>query len=302
MMWNHRMFLLTGDAKYIDALERTTFNGALSGVSLSGDRFFYPNPLVADGVTKFNQHFPGRAPWFGCACCPPNLMRTVASLTGYFYATRDRSLFVNFYGQSEGEATVAGTSVKLAQTTDYPWQGAVRLAVSPAKPAKFAIRLRVPGWAQGQPVPSDLYTYENPAPAAWSVRLNGKPVNAKLDAGYVAIDREWRSGDVVELDLPMTVHAVRGHPSITATKDRVAFERGPIVYCIEDPEMKTTPANFVVSVAAKIEAKPQPNLCGGVTVLTIPVTGSETPVTAIPYYAWNNRGVAAMAVWFQRAP
>jgi DUF1680 family protein len=302
MMWNHRMFLLTGDAKYIDALERTTFNGALSGVSLSGDRFFYPNPLVADGVKKFNQNFPGRAPWFGCACCPPNLMRTVASLTGYFYATRDQSLFVNFYGQSDGEATIAGTKVKLTQTTDYPWQGAVRLAVSSAQPAKFALRLRIPGWAQGQPVPSDLYTYDNPAPAAWSVRVNGKAVSAKPDAGYVAIDREWRSGDVVELDLPMTVHAVRGHASIAATKDRVAFERGPIVYCVEDPEMKTTPANFAVSASAKVEASSRADLCGGVTVLTIPIAGSAAPVTAIPYYAWNNRGLAAMAVWLRRTP
>ena len=302
MMWNHRMFLLTGDAKYMDALERTTFNGALSGVSLSGDRFFYPNPLVSDGVKKFNQGFPGRAPWFGCACCPPNLMRTVASLTGYFYAVRDQSLFVNFFAQSEGEAALAGTRVKLTQTTDYPWQGAVRLAVSPARPAKFAVRMRIPGWVQGQPVPSDLYIYDNPAPAAWSVRVNGKAVSAKPDAGYVAIDREWRSGDIVELDLSMPVRAVRGHAAIAATKDRVAFERGPLVYCVEDPAMKTVPADLVVSAAAKIEAQSRPDLCDGVTVLRIPTSTAASPVTAIPYYAWNNRGLATMAVWFQRAP
>ncbi len=302
MMWNHRMFLLTGDAKYIDALERTTFNGAISGVSLSGDRFFYPNPLVSDGVKKFNQGFAGRAPWFGCACCPPNLMRTIASLTGYFYAVRDDSLFVNFYAQSDGDATVAGTKVKLTQTTDYPWRGAVRLAVSPAQPAKFALRVRIPGWVQGQPVPSDLYTYDHPAPAAWSVRVNGQAVSAKPEAGYVAIDRAWRGGDVVELELPMPVRAVRGNGAIAATKDRVAFERGPLVYCVEDPEMKTVPANLAVSASAKIDAQPRPDLCGGLTVLHIPVVGSAAPVMAIPYYAWNNRGLATMAVWFQRAP
>src|SRR5688572_6888019 len=210
MMWNHRMFLLTGEAKYMDVFERTAFNGFLSGVSTSGDLFFYPNPLVYDGAAKNNHGHAGRAPWFGCACCPPNLMRTLAALTGYFYAVRDNSLYVNFYAQSEGEAKVDGATVKLAQTTDYPWSGGVKLAVSPAQPATFALKVRIPGWVQGQPVPTDLYRYESGAPADWTVRVAGKDVSAKAEQGYVTITREWRAGDVVELNFPMTPQKVRG--------------------------------------------------------------------------------------------
>jgi DUF1680 family protein len=300
MMWNHRMFLLTGDAKYMEVFERTAYNGFLSGVSVSGDRFFYPNPLVYDGEKKNNNGFAGRAPWFGCACCPPNLMRTLAALTGYFYAVRDDALYVNFFAQSEGEATVAGTKVKLTQTTDYPWQGSVRLAVAPAKPAKFTLRVRIPGWAQGKPVPSDLYVYDDAAPAAWTLRVGGAAVTAQPEHGYVSITREWRGGDVVELDLPMPVHTVRGHPLIAATKDRVAFERGPIVYCVEDIDRKTPLDALTISATAKIEAQSRPELLGGVTVLEI--RDGAAAVMAIPYFGWNNRGLAPMAVWLRRGP
>jgi hypothetical protein len=300
MMWNHRMFLFTGDARYMDVLERTCFNGFLSGVSFSGDRFFYPNPLVYDGVAKNNHGFAGRAPWFGCACCPPNLMRTLAAVTGYCYAVRDDALYVNFYAESAGEATVAGAAVKLAQTTGYPWQGRVRLSVAPAKPATFTVRLRIPGWAQGRPVPSELYTYENAEPAAWTLRVGGGEVKAPIERGYVAITREWREGDVVELDLPMTVRAVRGNEKIAATQGRVAFERGPMLYCVEDPERKSVPADLTVTAKTKIEAKESADFLGGMTVLSI--EGGGAPITAIPYFAWNNRGLGAMAVWLKRAP
>jgi len=300
MMWNQRMFYLTGDAKYFDALERTAFNGALSGVSLSGDRFFYPNPVVYDGEKKNNHGFAGRAPWFGCACCPPNVVRTLAALTGYFYATRDDSLFVNFYGQSEGEATVAGTKVKLTQATDYPWQGGVRLAVAPAKPAKFTVRVRIPGWAQGHPVPSDLYFYDDQVPAAWSVKVGGQELNGPVEHGFVVITREWRAGDVVELNFGLPVRTVRGHAKIAATAGRVAFERGPIVYCVEDTERKSVPNDLVVAATAKLGAQTRPALLGGVTVVEIRDGANTT--TAIPYFAWNNRGNAPMAVWLKREP
>ena len=295
MMWGHRMFLLTGDSRYMDALERTCYNGFLSGVSQSGDRFFYTNPLSYDGAKKNNNGFAGRAPWFGCACCPPNLTRTIASVTGYFYAVRDDSLYVNFYGQSEGAAKVAGTAVALAQTTDYPWQGRVRLAVAPQQAAKFALRLRVPSWAQGRPVPSDLYRYDEPAPA-WSLRVNGAALTPRLESGYAVVTREWKTGDVVELDFPMPVHAVSGHPLVAGTKDRVAFERGPLVYCVEDPARKTKPEDLIIGAKTAVSAEVRPELLGGVTVLKL----GET--TAIPYYAWNNRGLATMAVWFRRGP
>jgi DUF1680 family protein len=299
MMWNHRMFLLSGDARYMDVFERTAYNGFLSGVSVSGDRFFYPNPLVYDGKAPNNHGRAGRAPWFGCACCPPNLMRTLASLTGYFYAVREDSLYVNLFAQSEGATNIAGIRVKLAQTTDYPWQGAVRIAVTPEKPARFTIRVRIPEWAQGQPVPSDLYTYDDVAgEPQWSVRVGGKRVSAKLDHGYVAISRRWRAGDRLEVELPMPVHAVRGHEKIAATQGRVAFERGPVVYCVEDVEKKIAPASLTISACVKIEAQARPDMLGGLTVLKLG-SGADA-VEAIPYYAWNNRGLAPMAVWLKR--
>ena len=300
MMWNHRMFLLTGDARYMDVLERSCFNGVISGVSLSGDRFFYTNPCVYDGTKKNNSGFAGRVPWFGCACCPPNLMRTLAALTGYFYAVQGDSLFVNFYAQCEGEATIAGAKVKLAQTTDYPWNGAVKLTVTPAAPKTFTVRVRIPEWAQGRPVPSDLYGYDDPKPSAWSVRVAGRLVAPVLEKGYVAITREWRAGDEVELELPMPVRAVHGNPHIAATRDRVAFERGPVVYCVEAADHAFVPEDIVVPAAAQTTVQAQPDLLGGVTVLTFDVAGRATPVTAIPYYAWNNRGLAPIAVWLKR--
>ena len=300
MMWNHRMFLLTGDAKYLDVLERTCFNGFISGASLTGDRFFYPNPLAYDGAAKFNHGYAGRAPWFGCACCPPNLMRTTAALTGYFYAVRDRSLFVNFFAQSEGTVTIAGQPVKLRQETDYPWQGRVRLTVSPAAPATFALRVRIPGWVRGQPVPSDLYAYDDPAPAAWTLRVAGQPVTPVLEQGFAVISREWKAGDVVELDLPMPVRRVHGNAKIAAVRGDVALERGPVLYCVEGVDSNTAPGVITLSAGAKIEAHAEPNLLGGVTTLTVS-DGPKEKFTAIPYYAWDNRGLTPMAVWFKRA-
>ncbi len=296
MMWNHRMFLLTGDAKYIDLLERTCFNGCISGVSLSGDRFFYTNPLVYDGAAKNNAGGAGRAAWFGCACCPPNVLRTFAALTGYFYAVRDDSLYVNFYAQSAGTATVAGTAVKLTQTTDYPWSGAVRLAVDPVRPTKFVLRVRIPGWVQGRPVPTDLYGYDDAKPADWSVRVNGAPVAGQLEQGYLAITREWQAGDVVEINLPMPVRAVHSHPKAGALAGLVAFERGPVVYCVEGVDGNDLAGQRPAPAVGGISVAMRPNLLGGVMVLT-----SKSPdFTAIPYFAWNNRGLAPMAVWLKR--
>lgn len=288
MMWNHRLFLSTGDAKYMDVFERTAFNGFLSGVSLSGNRFFYPNPLVYDGAKKNNHEHAGRAPWFGCACCPPNLMRTLASLTGYFYAVRGNDAYVNFYAASDATLTVAGTKVGLSQKTDYPWTGAIKLAVSPEKPTQFALKLRVPGWARGEPVPSDLYSYESTADARWSVKVNGVDFPAKLEGGYATIDREWKPGNVVELEFAMPVRRVRGNEKIAATHGQVAFERGPMVYCFEKAD-QALPAT--VSAKAAVMPEFRADFLDGVEVLKV------GDLVAIPYFSWNNRGLYAMTVW-----
>jgi DUF1680 family protein len=302
MMWNQRMFLFTGEARYLDVLERTCYNGFVSGVALTGDRFFYPNPLSYDGSAKNNHDHAGRAPWFGCACCPPNLMRTLAALTGWFYAVRDSSLYVNFYAQSEGGATVADTPIRLTQTTEYPWDGRIRLTVSPARPATSTLRLRIPGWAQGQPVPSDLYTYSDDARPAWTVHVGGQVVTPALESGYAVITREWRDGDIVELNLPMPVHTVRGHPKIEAVRGSVAFERGPVVFAFEDAANKTNPAELTVTARFRVTAQRHPELLDDVVTLVLDdVTAPDgaKSVTAIPYGVWSNRGLAPMAVWLK---
>lgn len=288
MNWNHRMFLLTGDAKYMDVLERTAFNGFMSGVSVSGDRFFYPNPLVYDGQKKNNHDHAGRAPWFGCACCPPNLMRTLASLTGYFYAVKGDALYVNFYAESEGEVEVGGTKVHLAQTTEYPWSGKVKLEVRPEKSTRFTLQMRIPGWLRGAPLPSDLYSYAPGPETECRVWLNGVPISDAAEKGFAAITREWRRGDVVEINFPMPVRTVRGNEAIAATRGQVAFDRGPLVYCFEQVDQ---PIPEAVAATARILPRVEPRLLGGVTVLDV------DGATAIPYYAWNNRGLHPMAVW-----
>ncbi|MES2922433.1 MAG: beta-L-arabinofuranosidase domain-containing protein [Verrucomicrobiota bacterium] len=309
---NHRMFLMTGDAKYMDVFERTLYNGFLSGVSLSGDRFFYPNPLEYDGKEANNHGFAGRAPWFGCACCPPNVLRTLASLGGYAYAVQDDKLFVNFYAQGEARVDVKGTAVKISQKTNYPWDSTINLAVDLAKETTFSLSLRIPGWVQGKPLPSDLYSYDDPSPAAWTLKVNGQPVKVELFNGYASINRAWKSGDIVELNLPMPVRRVAGNPKIAATVGQVALERGPVVYAFEGLDNDNSVFDVSLPVTADVTPAFKAGLLGGVTVLD--VTGANrvlrkegggfdeksTRMTAIPYAAWNNRGLSPMTVWLGR--
>ena len=312
MMWNHRMFLLTGAGKYMDVFERTLYNGFISGVSLTGNRFFYPNPLEYDGKAVNNHNHAGRAPWFGCACCPPNVMRTLSALTGYFYAVRGDELFVNLYAQSAANINVGGNKVKLSQETDYPWNGVIKLKVSPEAPAKFTLNLRLPAWAEGRPVPSDLYTYDDAKPAAWSLRVKGKKITASKKNGYLTVTREWKAGDVIEFDLPMPVRRVRGNDKIAATRGRVALERGPVVYCLEGVDNGGSVSGCVLPASANIKSAFKRDLLDGATVLTIAdgqrleshpnetVTLRKAPIVAIPYALWNNRGLSPMEVWIAR--
>ncbi len=313
LFWNHRMFLMTGDAKYMDVFERSLYNGVLSGVSLSGDRFFYPNPLEYDGKAVNNHGHAGRAPWFGCACCPPNVLRTLASLGGYVCAVQDDKLFVNLYAEGEATATIAGNPVKLAQTTRYPWDGQVAFRLSPQKPATFTLCLRVPGWVQGRPLPSDLYAYEDATPAKWSVSVNGKSVSVALKQGYAAITREWKNGDTVTLDLPMPVRRVTGNPKIAATRGLVALERGPTVYALEGVDNDGAVFDAVLPDTARVTPEYRGALLGGVTVLKVEhalkavrnesgtFTSKPANLTAIPYAVWANRGLSPMTVWVARA-
>ena len=314
LFWNHRMFLMTGDGKYMDVFERTLYNGFLSGISLSGDRFFYPNPLEYDGKEVNNHGHAGRAPWFGCACCPPNVLRLMASLGGYAYAVRGSELFVNLYAEGTAKAEVAGNPVGISQRTAYPWDGSIKLTVTPANPGTFSLRLRIPGWTLGRPLSTDLYQYENSAAGAWTVKVNGSPVNATLADGYAVIDREWKNGDTVDLDLPMPVRRVVGNPKITATKGQVALECGPVVYCLEGIDNGASVFDVALPPAAVANPVFRKDLLGGVVALDIKGAnrvkrgtngGIETAgasLTAIPYAHWNNRGLSPMTVWLASDP
>jgi DUF1680 family protein len=302
--WNSRMFLLHGDAKYIDILERTLYNGLLSGVSLSGDRFFYPNPLASMG-----QH--QRSAWFGCACCISNMTRFLPSMPGYIYAQNQNNLYINLFAGNTANIKLPVSNVQITQTTNYPWDGQVEIAVKPAKAANFALHIRIPEWAKGTPVPGDLYRDADSAGLAkYTILLNGKPAAYKMEKGYAVIQRSWKAGDKVSLSLPMSVQKIIANEQVAADKKRFALERGPIMYCLEGPDNKdATVQNIVVDKNAAIAATYKPGFLNGVTVLQMEgssssrqlnsdalITSKQT-VTAIPYYAWANRGPSEMAVW-----
>jgi len=234
--WSWRLFLTHGDAQYLDVLERVLYNGLIVGVSAEGDKFFYPNPMSSDGEWGFNQGEPTRKPWFGTACCPGNLTRFLPAVPGYIYAQRDDAIYIANYIPSETTVLVAAagdTPVTLTQATNYPWDGAIRIDVDPVRATEMSLRLRIPGWARDQPVPSDLYRYVGAAAAPVSVRVNGEDFAYELADGFAVLDRTWAPGDVIELELPMTVRTAVANAAVAVDRGRVALERGPIVYAVE---------------------------------------------------------------------
>ena len=307
VLWNHRMFLMHGDGKFIDVLERTMYNAVLSGISLEGDRFFYPNVLESNG-----QH--ARSPWFGCACCPSNVARFIPSIPGLAYATQDENVFVNLYVGGKATIDSAGNQVVLTQETRYPWEGQVRISVDPKQEATFAVNLRIPGWARNQPVPSDLYTFAQSMSETVTVKVNGETVDWSLRQGFAPLRRLWKKGDVIELDLPMPIRRVVSHENIVTNRGKVALQRGPLVYCLEGPDNENHVLDLVIPDAAPLSTEFQPSLLGGVvTIMGEAETAKRTidggiepdakrKFTAIPYYAWAHRGRAPMTVWPARIP
>jgi DUF1680 family protein len=311
-MWNHRLFLLHGDAKYLDVLERVIYNGFLSGISLDGQRFFYPNPLASDGHETFNQGAPGRKGWFDCSCCPTNVVRFLPSIAGYVYAQRERDLFVNLFVAGSATVDVDGRPVKVQQDTRYPWDGRVTLTLEPERAEELTLHVRVPGWARGRPVPSDLYRYVGPSSEPVVVAVNGEAQQVDLEKGFATIHRTWKRGDTVVLSLPMPVRRVVSHEKVDANTGRVALERGPVVYCAEAVDNDGGVFNLVLPDDAPLEARRRDDLLGGVTVIEgralglSPASDGRSVVTkeqdfvAVPYYAWAHRGEGEMAVWLPR--
>ncbi len=295
--WNYRMFLLYGDAKYMDVLERSLYNGVISGVSLDGTKFFYPNPLSCD----MNYHFNSggsltREPWFDCSCCPSNLCRFMPSVPGYIYASKAKGLYVNLFIQSSSNIQLKNTSVAIQQETNYPWLGDVKLIVTPEIEKEFSVRLRIPGWASNKPVPGDLYSYTINSEAKEEILVNGNPVTYDVEKGYAVINRKWKKGDKINYHLPMEIKKVRGNQNIKDDLGKLALERGPIVYCVEGSDNLNID-ELGISENTKFTSSFSKDLLNGVeTIQAIGDTKNET-FTAIPYYVWNNRGANKMEVW-----
>lgn len=295
--WNYRMFLATGQSKYIDVCERALYNNVMSGVSLSGDKFFYDNPLESDGEHE-------RQKWFGCACCPGNITRFVASIPGYIYAQQGKDIFVNLYAQ--GKATIG--KVELEQTSNYPWDGNIRLKVNKGG-GKFAIKLRIPSWLKQSPTNNTLYTYLNAAPA-YTVLVNGVAAGAADTNGYVTINRSWKKGDVIELNFPMEVRRIVANDNVEDDRGKIALERGPVVYCIEGNDQADHKVfNKYILNSSPIAAHYEANLLNGVMVLEGAAKQLEqdgeikdVKFRAIPYSTWNNRGPQQMEIWIANTP
>lgn len=299
---NHRLFLLHGDSKYYDVVERTLYNGLISGVALDGGAFFYPNPLESMG-----QH--QRQPWFGCACCPSNIARFIPSLPGYVYAVKNDDIYVNLYMANTGTLDVNGKKVVLSQEGNYPWNGDITIKIDRNNAGEFGLKLRIPGWVKNQPVPSDLYYYNDNKRLGYTVKVNGVAANGTLTPdGYYTIDRKWKKGDKVEVHFDMEPRTVVANNKVEADRGRIAVERGPIVYCAEFPDNDFEVLSAFMNQNPKFTEKYSSDKLYGIVELSTDaqvlsyddkgrLTSKDVKLNMIPYYAWNHRGRGQMAVW-----
>jgi uncharacterized protein len=306
--WNQRLFLLHGDAKYVDVLERSLYNGLLSGISLDGTNFFYPNPLESDGSHQ-------RSPWFGCACCPGNLTRFLASVPGYVYAQSNETVYVNLYAAGTAEIKLPnGRTVKITQETRYPWDGVIKIKVESdsQRSAPLTLKIRIPGWARNEPVPSSLYKFADAINEPIILRVSNRDTPVTLDHGYVSLTRQWKSGDMIELELPMPMRRVAANENVVADRGRIALQRGPLVYCLESADNpKGMTRKLYLPDEQPITTRFDPALLNGVQVIKGKGFGVSTneyrhtikslyEFKAIPYYAWANRGPGEMTVWIPK--
>lgn len=292
--WNQKMFMLSGDVKYYDVLERTLYNGLISGMSIDGKRFFYTNPLESDGKFDFNKGACTRQGWFDCSCCPTNMIRFIPSLAGLIYASEQDTLYTNLFISSEARLQNKGVNVKITQQSGYPWEGNVSFTVDPESKTRFTFRIRIPGWFRNQAVPGDLYSYVGSQPVQFSMRINGEHQVADITDGYLTITREWKKGDNISLSLPMSVHKVITNQEVKENGNAVAFEYGPFVYCAEEFD---NPNLASLSVPKEINWTIEKHNFMGETTNLLKGQYKNTNLTLIPYYLWSNRGVNKMKVW-----
>jgi DUF1680 family protein len=297
MLWNHRMFLRSGEVKYMDVFERTLYNGFLAGVSFEGNTFFYPNPLETDGVQKFNQGVCGRSPWFDCSCCPVNVVRILPSLPGYVYSTQGQDVYVNLYIGNEAAFELEGQNLKLRQTTRYPWDGKVELVIENEGEIAANFKLRVPGWVRNEVVDGDLYRYlddERPSVQVW---VNGETVAANATVGYISLEKSnWKQGDRIEINFDMPVRKVVSHELVEANRGKMALERGPLVYCAEEVDNPEGVLNLNLSQDETFAYSFDETMFDGLGKLS-GRTAQGADFKAVPYYAWAHREMGEMAVW-----
>lgn len=301
---NHRLFLLHGDAKYIDILEKTLYNSMLSGVSLTGDRFFYPNPLESDGTHE-------RQAWFGCACCPSNVARFIPAIPGYIYAVAGNDLYINLYISDDAVINAGNRQISVSQTANFPWDGKVRISIDPDKDSKFTLRLRIPGWARNEAIPGLLYKFADKTDEQISISVNGAKIEPEMESGYAVIKRKWKKGDIAEIEIPMPVRTVVADERVKEDIGKVAVQRGPVIFCAEWPDNNTgNVLNLMLSEKPAFTTEFVPSLLGGTQVIRTKgmqrrkmvspessVVTEETDITLIPYALWNNRGPGQMKVW-----
>ncbi|TFF34318.1 glycoside hydrolase family 127 protein [Mucilaginibacter psychrotolerans] len=310
VFWNQRMFLLHGDAKYIDVLEKVLYNGLISGVGLDGKSFFYTNAM------QIQEHFNHpdiereRSGWFVCSCCPTNIARLIPSVPGYIYGQNGKDVFVNLFISGTGSMLVNKKSLQITQQNNYPWDGGLAFIINPASAMDMNFKIRIPGWAQNQAVPSDLYSYQQPLNKKVVIKLNGQPVDYQIEKGYAVISKKWKKGDKVEMLLPMDVQRVVASDKLPNDAGRIALQRGPLMYAAEWKDNGGLASNIIIPKDAVFTSQFDAGLLNGVTVLKADVKAinidadkqsisTETKtLTAIPYYAWANRGKGEMMVWF----
>jgi DUF1680 family protein len=302
VFWNQRMAQLSGDGRYVDVLEKSLYNAALDGLSLSGDRFFYDNPLASNGQNT-------RSAWFGTACCPANIARLVSSLGNYIYGKSADGIWVNLFVNSNTRFSLGADSVLLNTETNYPWEGKVRINIDPDAGKKFRVRIRIPGWVRGEASPGALYRYIQYRPVPVEFLVNGKKIESAMEEGYAVIEREWKKGDQISFSFPMDPLRIVAMDSLHNDVDKMALQRGPFIYCIEGADNGNAVWNILVKPATVFNAVPYKILNEPVTALQATVDQSvaaqngyqvntqKKKITAIPYFTWANRGANAMRVW-----
>lgn len=289
--WNHRLHNISGNSDYFDVIERSLYNGLISGLSLDGKKFFYPNALESDGVYKFNRGECTRQSWFDCSCCPTNLIRFIPSIPGLIYSTSKDVLYVNLYASNTAKVALDKNNLEISQQTNYPWDGKVLITVTPKNEVPFTIKLRIPSWARNQVLPGDLYRYKNTSTAKTIVTVNGKRIDYTEDKGYITITKKWKKGEKIVLDFPMEVKEVVTNTKVEGNIGKVALEYGPIVYAIEEADNATNFDAITIGAKDTFKVKKEDSLLEGVNTI------QTENLKAIPYYSWSNRGVGKMKVW-----